>query len=155
MIYIVVGSGKFLRVLQLQPWTIIHAKVREDICSNKNVFMQELNFDRLVCMAAICYNGPITAVPTNKPMTQETGKKRTCTKLRINISKRHVYTYRQTWLNRLSSSCRSFIYIIYFVGGLTFLSGYYKLRGKLNIPCSMYKRESSFLFIYIYNTQFK
>ena len=42
---------------------IIRAKFREDTSSNERVF-HTLDSDCSVCMAAICYSGPISAVPT-------------------------------------------------------------------------------------------
>ena len=50
----------------------------------KKFSIQALDFDRLVCIAAICYSGPISAVPTYKQLLDE---KKTCTKFQINISK--------------------------------------------------------------------
>ena len=44
--------------------------------------IQELDFDRLVCMAAIFYSG--TAVPKNEQLLEE---KRTYAKFQTNISK--------------------------------------------------------------------
>ena len=37
----------------------------------KKFSIQGLNFDRLVCMATICYNGAISAVPTNGQLLRE------------------------------------------------------------------------------------
>ena len=46
--------------------------------------IQTLDSDCSVCMAAICYSGPISAVPTNEQLR---GKKKTCSKFQIDISK--------------------------------------------------------------------
>ena len=75
----------------------------------KEFSIQTLDSDCSVCMAAICYSGPISAVPTNEQLL---GKKKTCSKFQIDISKTEglvrVYTDgrtdRRTWLNQLSSS---------------------------------------------------
>ena len=45
--------------------------------------IQELNLHRSVCMAAICYSGKISAVPTNEPLPEQ---KRTCGRFQIDIS---------------------------------------------------------------------
>ena len=50
----------------------------------KKFSIQTLDSDRSDCMAAICYSGPITAVPTNE---QFLGEKRTCSKFLSNFSK--------------------------------------------------------------------
>ena len=50
----------------------------------KRFFKQGLDFDRSVCMAAICHSGPIWAVPTNEQLL---GEKRTYAKFQIDISK--------------------------------------------------------------------
>ena len=50
----------------------------------KKFSIQALVSDRSVCMAAICYSGPISMVSTNK---QFLGEKRTCAKFQIDISK--------------------------------------------------------------------
>ena len=48
-------------------------------------------------MTAICYSGPISAVPTNKQLL---GEKRTCAKFQTDIDKTeglmHVHIYRET-----------------------------------------------------------
>ena len=41
----------------------------------KKISIQALDSYRVVCMAAICYSGPTSAVPTNKQLLAE---KRTC-----------------------------------------------------------------------------
>ena len=57
-------------------------------------------------MAAMCYIGPISAVPTNEQLL---GEKRTGAKLEIDSLKIEgivcMYTDRRRWLNQLSSSC--------------------------------------------------
>ena len=50
----------------------------------KKFFMQALDSDCSVCMAAISYSGPVSAVPTNKQLL---GKKRLYDKFKIDISK--------------------------------------------------------------------
>ena len=50
----------------------------------KKFFMQARDSDRSVCMAAICYSGPISAVSTYYQLFV---KKRTCDELQIDISK--------------------------------------------------------------------
>ena len=53
------------------------------ICCQINKFsIQDLGFDRSVCMAAIRYSGPISELPTNEQLLAE---KRTCAKFQINI----------------------------------------------------------------------
>ena len=61
---------------------IIRAKFREDILSKFS--MQALDFDSSVCIAAICYSGPISDIPTNEQLL---GEKTTGTKFQIDISK--------------------------------------------------------------------
>lgn len=60
-------------------------------------FMQALYSDRSVCMTAICYSQSILVVPTNAQLLKE---KKTCAKLRIDISKTEgpvrIYTDRRT-----------------------------------------------------------
>ena len=51
---------------------------------NTKYFLQELNFDRLTCMPAICYSDPILAIPTKKQLLSE---KRMCAQFKIDISK--------------------------------------------------------------------
>ena len=75
--------------------------------------IRTLDSDCSVCMAAICYSGPISAVPTTEQLL---GEKKKCSKFQIDISKTEglvrVYTDgqkdgrtdRRTWLNQLSSS---------------------------------------------------
>ncbi len=75
----------------------------------KEFSIQALDSDCSVCMAAICYSDPISAVPTNEQLLCE---KSTGAKFQIDISKTEglvrVYTDgrtdRRTWLNQLSSS---------------------------------------------------
>ena len=50
----------------------------------KKFSIQAADFDRSVCMAAICYNGPISAVLTNEQLL---GEKMACVKFHINILK--------------------------------------------------------------------
>ena len=63
----------------------------------KKVFIQEFDFDRSVCMTAICFNAPISAIPTNARLL---GERRTCGEFQIDVSKTeglaHIYTARQT-----------------------------------------------------------
>ena len=58
----------------------------------KKSSMQALDSDRSACMAAICYSGPISAVPTNE---QHFGEKQSYPKFKIYISKteRRVCVY--------------------------------------------------------------
>ena len=37
----------------------------------KRFLIQALDYDCSVCMAAICYSGPISAVPTNEQLLSE------------------------------------------------------------------------------------
>ena len=71
----------------------------------KEFFIQTLDSDCSVCMAAICYSGPIAAVPTNEQLLCE---KRTGAKFYIDSLKTEelvcIDTDRRTWLNQLSSS---------------------------------------------------
>ena len=55
----------------------------------KKFSIEELDVDRLVCMADICYSDSISAVPTNGLIF---GEKSTCAKFRIDISKMDIYT---------------------------------------------------------------
>ena len=50
----------------------------------KEFSVQTLDSDCSVYMAAICYSGPISAVPTNEQLLC---KKKTCSKFQIDISK--------------------------------------------------------------------
>ena len=65
--------------------------------------IQEFNFDRSVCMAAICYSDPISAVQINEQLF---AYKRTYTKLQFDNTKTDglvfIYTDRRTdgWLDR-------------------------------------------------------
>ena len=82
--------------------------------------LEELDSDRSVCMTAICYSGPIPAIPTRSR------------------------TYRQTDGHGLIDSARHADHLCkYFIGSPTFPSGCYKLRGKLNIPCAGYKNNGN------------
>ena len=69
----------------------------------KKFSIQELNFERSVCMAAICFSGPITAIPTNE---QHLEVKRSCASLQNDISKTEalvcVYTERRQ-IKRIST----------------------------------------------------
>ena len=60
-------------------WTVIYEKFREDNLANNNLWqisfkifgqinfsIHRFDFARYVCMTAICYSGPKSAVPTNK-----------------------------------------------------------------------------------------
>ena len=77
---------------------------------------------RSICMAAIGYKSPISFISTNEQLF---GEKRLYAKFKIDISKTEwlvcVYTDRRPdgrmWINRLISSCWSFIYI-YILQGL-------------------------------------
>ena len=53
-------------------------------CLLKNISIQELDYDRLVCMAAICYSGLISTVSIDE---QILGEKRTCVKFQSDTSK--------------------------------------------------------------------
>ena len=95
--------------------------------------MQKLDSDHLVFMAAICYIGPISAIPTN---VQHLGKKWMGANFQIHISKTERLvrvhsdrrTDKRTCLNRLNSWCWSFIYILFRVFP-SFPFGCNKLRG--------------------------
>ena len=73
----------------------IYAQFRKDIFSNKKFSIQKLDFDRSVCMTAICYSGSISVIPT---IEQLHGEKRTCENFQNDISKIEgfvrVYSYR-------------------------------------------------------------
>ena len=141
----------------------------------KEFFIQELEFDRSICMAAICYRGPISIIyPEVVPLPWTTlhykfdenilsnktvfikgfeligpfvwqrinrflGRKEHLQNFRFISQKSErlvcVYTDRQTWLNRLSSSCWSYC------GVSVIPSAYYKLRDKLNVNRSGYKKH--------------
>ena len=99
--------------------------------------IQEFVFDRSVCMPAVCYSGLILVIPTNGQLLEE---KKTCAKLLLDISKSewliHVYTNRQMDMAQTTQLIMLIIQIhIYFTRSPKFLSGCYKLRDKLNIPC--------------------
>ena len=76
----------------------------------KEFSIQTLDPDCSVCMAAICYGGPILEFPTNEQLLCE---KITGAKFQIDSLKteRLVCIYKdgrtggRTWLNQLSSSC--------------------------------------------------
>ena len=72
----------------------------------KKLSIQALDSNRPVCMAAICFNGPMLALPTNEQLFRE---KRTCAKFQIDIdylSKTEglvrVCTNRQTDITKLT-----------------------------------------------------
>ena len=44
---------------------VISAKCREDILTNKKYAIQGHDFNQIVCIADICYSGPISAISTN------------------------------------------------------------------------------------------
>ena len=48
------------------------------------ISIQELNFHISICMTAICYSSPISAVSTNEQLL---GEKKTCAKFQSDISK--------------------------------------------------------------------
>ena len=93
----------------------------------KEFSIKALDFARSVCIAAICYSGPILAMPTN---VQLLGEKRRCAKFQIDISKTKafvcVYTDRQMDLVKLTQGLRRFalsvknfvINLIYTVQGI-------------------------------------
>ena len=88
--------------------------------------IQWLASDCSVCMAAICYSGNWwTNLHTIVHMYRRTDGR----------------TDRRTWLNQLSSSCWSLMYIFYRVSYVSFLV--FKLRCKLNTPCSGHRNASS------------
>ena len=72
-------------------------------------YVRVLDSDCLVCMAAICYSGPISAIPTNEQLLSE---KRTGTKFQIDSLKtgRLVCLYRQ---RDISISTQLIMLIIY------------------------------------------
>lgn len=51
-----------------------------------------LDFEGLVCMAALCWSDPISMIPKNEQL------------LREKMTFAYVHTARQIWLNRISSS---------------------------------------------------
>lgn len=80
-------------------------------------------------MTAVCYSRPLLTVPTNKLL-----RRGTCAKFHVYISK--ILVYRQTDGHGLIySACHADNLDLYFRG---FTTGCYKLRIKLNIPCSEY-----------------
>ena len=109
----------------------ISVKFHDDIMPPKKVSTQGLVLDRSVYMAAICRSCPISAVSTNKQLLSE---KSTCVQFQVDISLSSLL-YKRTWLNRLSLSWWSFIYVhMYPRGSAAFSFGCYKHRGKLNMP---------------------
>ena len=78
-------------------------------------------------MAAIYYSGPISTVPTNKQLPSE--KK---------IGTKFIYMH-----GMINSAHHPDHLCIYFLGSPMFPSEGYKLRGKLNIPCSGYKKPDA------------
>ena len=66
-------------------------------CQITKFFIQALDSDRSVCMAAKCYSCPISVVPTNEQFIL---KKRMCANFHIDVLKTerlvHVYTGEQT-----------------------------------------------------------
>ena len=94
--------------------------------------IQELDFERSVCMTAISYSRATSTVLMNERLF---GEKWMCAKLQIDISQTErlvrIYTDRQT------SHCSN----IFYIGSSTFPSGFYKLRGKLNTHCLGYKND--------------
>lgn len=78
-------------------WDNVCAKFSDETFSNKKCFMQVLEFDRSVCMSAVSYSVPLSAVLTKQQLHRE---KRTWGKLQIHISKIErrvpVYTARKT-----------------------------------------------------------
>ena len=83
----------------------------------KKFSIQGFYFDITIYVAAICYSDPISAVQTNKQLLR---KKRMWAKFQIAISKAEglVSVYTDIW---------SSFWVV-------------KLYGKLNIPCSRYKK---------------
>ena len=53
------------------------------LCQIKKFSIQGLDFDRSVCMAAICYSGSLSAIPTYKQLL---GEKTLCENFQIGIS---------------------------------------------------------------------
>ena len=93
----------------------------------KKLYIQALDADRSVCLAAICYSGPISAVPNNEQLLVE---KRTGAKFQIDISKTEglglvrMYTDRQTDIAKSAQVATLIVYIcIYFIRSPTFSSG--------------------------------
>ena len=109
----------------------------------KEFFILAFDSDRSVCTAAIYYSGPISTVPTKEQLLSE---ERTGGKFHIDSLKTEglvrICTHSHTGMAKSTQLVTLIIYIytyIYFIGSPTFPSGCYKLRGKLNIPCSEYK----------------
>ena len=71
-----------------------------------------------------------------------------CAKFRIDITKTgrlvRVCMDRRTWLYRHADHLYTYVYM-YFTGLPISLFGCYKLRDKLNIPCSRYRNN----FVYV------
>ena len=98
---------------------------------NTKYSLQELYFDRSVCMTAICYS---VRCQRFWQMSNFLGRKGRVQNFRsISHKLRHQFAYmytdrhtdrrrtdRRTWLNRLSSSCWSFMYIFYRVSDVSF-----------------------------------
>ena len=78
--------------------------------------IQGLASDCSVCMAAICYRGPISAVPTNEQLLSE---KRIGVKYQIDSIKTEelVCIYRLTDMAKFM-----YYYVLYFIGSPTFPS---------------------------------
>ena len=74
----------------------------------KNVSIQGLVFERSVRMAAISYNSPISAVPTNEQLL---GEKKTCAKFQIGTSKteRVVRVYKDGQTDRQTDMTKWYI----------------------------------------------
>ena len=74
-------------------------------CQIKKCSTQEIDIELSVCMAAICYSGALSTVPTYEKLLEE---KTTCTKFQIDIS-----TCRQAgMLNQLARLIIVFIFFI-------------------------------------------
>ena len=102
----------------------------------KKFRIQALDFDCSFCLTAIDYSGLISAVPTNDQYLSE---ERTGAKFQNDSLKTEGVvrtTDRRTWLDQVMMSCS------------TFSSGCYKLRGKLNTPCSGYNYIIKFTYLW-------
>ena len=89
------------------------------LCQIKKFSIEEVYFDCSVCMAAICYSGPLSAVPTN---VQLLGEKRTCVKFMIDISKTERLVCVYTEINsahHVNHLCIDFIESKAFTSGVT------------------------------------